>query len=223
MGCGASVEPAPAEIEATAEITEANSPIARPRGSDKVPQLAPGESFDTFVVVTPAGESINFGLYVTGAMIPVYSPDGQVLEVPCPKGYEGDGSSFPCRYVPAPDPSRPAPPYVGSGAGLHWETSGKVGGSQSAGGGRVPLRVCNDCGFGQKGMSCFKCGAMVPSHQRAVAPACRSCVFGSKAKECAKCGKYPNKFDAILCRSCAFGRESEECAKCGEYLGAFRG
>ena len=224
MGCGASVESEDVGDDDARGPPAEFPPIARPRGGD-VPPLPDGAEYGTFKVVTPAGPTTagRSGSYNAGEMIPVVAPDGQELEVPCPDGYEADGSEFPCKYVPDPEGAedRPAPEYVGSGAGL----PGPGGGSSSSSGRqRAPLRLCNDCGFGTKGHACFKCKSFVPPHQRQIAPSCKSCVFGTKKNECARCGKYPTKFDAILCHSCGFGPSgTDHCAKCGAHCGAFYG
>ena len=191
MGCGASVDGYDEEEPEPEEITEANAPIARPRGGGKPPALPEGKAYEFFTVVTPAGKSEDFGNIPTGEPIAVYSPDGQELEVPCPAGYNCERSEFLCKYVPDPDPSRPAPPFVGSGAGENWvpASSGSSGGTAKNPSGRVALRLCNECSHGHAGQACFKCGAHIPPHQRAIAPSCRSCSLGRKGEECAKCGK----------------------------------
>ncbi len=216
MGCGASVEEQ--EEEPAEDDPYSDPPIARPRGGE-IPVLPEGAEYGRFTVITPAGKSTNFGVVETHEMIAVIAPDGQELEVPCPAGYEGDGSSWPCLYVPD-GVERPPPEYVGSGAGRHSNDASSSSSSKS----RVPLKLCKDCGFGHKGRCCFKCGSVVPTHQRKIAPACKSCVYGTKAKDCAKCGEYmgPNIYEAVLCKDCAFGRDgTDNCQKCGAYCGAF--
>ena len=224
MGCAASVEEEYPEAEI---VTEANAPIARPRGGGRIPELPSGQEYGVFNVRVPAGQSINFGNWVAGEMIAVYSPDGQELEVPCPEGYEAEASEFPCRYVPSPDPNRPAPPYVGSGAGLNWVSKSSGGGGGGGGDGqkqRAPLRLCRGCSHGHKGMCCFKCGTHIPSHQRAIAPSCRDCSFGRNKDHCASCGEYPVVSNALLCYTCGMGPDGKDhCAKCGNYCGAFYG
>ena len=109
MGCGASTEggsdPTRRWSRRPRRSTGEGPPVARPRGAnfqyeyDPETQESNIDSYEKMVVVTPPWTS-------TGDPIPVKTPDGQTLEVPCPPGHEtGMFSSFKnytftCYYLP---------------------------------------------------------------------------------------------------------------------------
>ena len=104
MGCGASSSNSDsAEAPAAAS---AGPPVARPPGAARFQYSYDAEAgtsniddYAKMTVVTPPGTD-------TGDPIPVKTPDGQTLEVPCPPGHEtGMFSSFKnytftCYYLP---------------------------------------------------------------------------------------------------------------------------
>ena len=205
MGCGAS-STAPSEPDDRIYCRQPGGNTEIRPGVDGIEEW----EFSPVQVTVPDGTE-------AGMLISVKTPHGNDVEVVCPAGV-APGESFQALYYTSAD-------ELVNSVGTDWRPRSNNT-ATDAGGDRVPLHLCNSCGFGTKSQDCFKCGRRAADGGQRVAPACRDCVFGNAAKECAKCGIYFGdgpKHAAILCRSCSFGIDGRDrCAKCGQHCGAFR-
>lgn len=210
MGCGASLSTSAGDDDDTRVYCR------RPGGVEIRPgvELSDGRvqdwEFSPLQVTVPPGGA-------AGTVIPVTTADGMELEVVCPADLTV-GDTFQCLYYTSAD-------ELVNSVGTDWHARKYANNDADNSSNRVPLHLCNSCGFGPASMNCFKCGAR-STVGTCIAPACKDCVYGSKSKECAKCGTYfgdAPKHTAVLCRSCGFGPDGQDrCAKCGAHCGAFR-